>query len=78
MLEWDMFKNFRKKDLIMLRNETIPRDPMILLSFINTKLRDQYDSLESLCDDMELDENDLKNILKAVDCSYNKELNKFV
>lgn len=78
MLEWDMFKNFRKKDLIMLKNEPIPRDPMILLSFINTKLRDQYDSLESLCDDMELDENDLKNILKAVDCSYNKELNKFV
>ena len=62
----------------MLNSETIPRDPMILLSFINTKLRDQYDSLESLCDDMELDENDLKNILKAVDYSYNQELNKFV
>lgn len=78
MLEWDMFKNFRKKDYIMLKNETIPRDPMILLSFINTKLRDQYNSLESLCDDMELDENDLKNILKAIDYSYNQELNKFV
>lgn len=51
---------------------------MILLSFINTKLRDQYNSLESLCDDMELDENDLKNILKAIDYSYNQELNKFV
>ncbi|HCO28880.1 MAG TPA: DUF4250 domain-containing protein [Lachnospiraceae bacterium] len=62
----------------MLKNETIPRDPMILLSFINTKLRDQYNSLESLCDDMELDENDLKNILKAIDYSYNQELNKFV
>jgi hypothetical protein len=73
-----MFKNFRKKDYIMLKNETIPRDPMILLSFINTKLRDQYNSLESLCDDMELDENDLKNILKAIDYSYNQELNKFV
>lgn len=78
MLEWDMFKNFRKKDYIMLKNETIPRDPMILLSFINTKLRDQYNSLESLCNDMELDENDLKNILKAIDYSYNQELNKFV
>ena len=34
----------------------LPNDPMILLSVVNTKLRDEYDSLEALCDDLELDE----------------------
>ena len=27
----------------------LPQDPYILLSFVNTKLRDEYESLESLC-----------------------------
>ena len=27
----------------------IPKDPMILLSYVNTQLRDYYDSLEALC-----------------------------
>ena len=62
----------------MFRNEAIPRDPIILLSFINTKLRDQYTSLHALCDDMELEESDLKNVLEAIDYQYNEQLNKFV
>lgn len=62
----------------MLRKEAIPRDPAILLSFINTKLRDQYSSLEELCDDMELEENDLKLILGTLSYEYNEELNKFI
>lgn len=62
----------------MLRKEAIPRDPTILLSFINTKLRDQYSSLEELCDDMELEENDLKLILGTLSYEYNEKLNKFI
>ena len=30
----------------------LPRDPMLLLSVVNTKLRDYYHSLDALCDYM--------------------------
>ena len=56
----------------------IPNDPMMLLSFINTKLRDEYSSLELLCDDLELDVCSITNKLSSIDYSYNKELNRFV
>ena len=56
----------------------IPNDPMMLLSFINTKLRDEYSSLELLCDDLELDVCSVTNNLSSIDYSYNKELNRFV
>lgn len=31
----------------------IPKDPMILLSFVNLKLRDFYSSLDDMCQAME-------------------------
>ena len=40
----------------------IPNDPMILLSYLNTALRDRYDSLAALCEDLELDEDALRSI----------------
>ena len=33
----------------------LPEDPVILLSYVNTKLRDEYSSLEALCDDLQAD-----------------------
>ena len=33
----------------------LPVDPMILYSYVNQKLRDDYDSLDALCEDLELD-----------------------
>ena len=56
----------------------IPNDPMILLSFLNTKLRDEYDSLAALCEDMELDEDEIKAKLASVGFSYDAEKNRFV
>lgn len=56
----------------------IPNDPMILLSFINTKLRDFYKSLDELCDDMEINRAELEEKLSKIDYSYNPELNRFV
>ena len=41
----------------------LPSDPMILLSVVNTKLRDFYPSLQALCDDMEISEAELKEKL---------------
>ena len=44
----------------------IPNDPFMLLSFINMKLRDEYDSFESLCDNMDVDSNEIKDKLKHI------------
>lgn len=57
---------------------TIPNDPMMLLSFINTKLRDEYANLQLLCDDLELKPSDITTKLSSIDYSYNEELNRFV
>ena len=54
----------------------LPSDPMILLSFINTKLRDFYPSLDALCEDANISE--IVKKLSAIDYTYNAELNKFV
>ncbi|MBD5235731.1 MAG: DUF4250 domain-containing protein [Barnesiella sp.] len=59
-------------------NYDIPRDPAMLLSFVNMKLRDFYPSLEALCDDLDVDADDLKERLAAIDYHYDAEQNKFV
>lgn len=55
----------------------LPNDPAILLSVINTKLRDQYSSLEALCDDMDVSEEEIKNKLKLLGYEYDPEQNRF-
>ena len=55
----------------------IPKDPMILLSYVNTKLRDQYPTLEDFCKGENADPEELKEKLASVGCVYNKELNQF-
>jgi hypothetical protein len=39
--------------------EKLPQDPMMLVSFINMKLRDEFSSLEDLCSDMDIDKQQL-------------------
>ena len=55
----------------------LPNDPMILLSFLNTKLRDEYDSFAALCEDLEEDEDEIKAKLAAVGFAYDAEKNRF-
>ena len=55
----------------------LPEDPMILFSFINTKLRDNYASLDELCDDMHISKVDLVAKLGSVGFEYNPQQNKF-
>lgn len=57
---------------------SIPNDPMILLSYINTQLRDFYPSLEELCKALSADMQELKNKLSAIDYEYDEKLNRFV
>lgn len=56
----------------------IPKDPVMLLSFINLKLRDFYTNLESLCDDMDIDRAEIEDKLSSIDYHYDKEKNRFV
>lgn len=56
---------------------SIPKDPFILLSFINTKLRDEYSSMEDLCQSLKLERGYIEKILSSIDYSYSRELNRF-
>ena len=56
----------------------IPQDPVMLLSFINLKLRDYYGSLEQLCDDLDEKEQEIRDKLASIDYHYNEERNQFV
>ncbi len=56
----------------------LPNDPILLLSVVNTKLRDQYPTLEALCDDLEEDRQALEEKLAAVDYRYDPQRNQFV
>ena len=56
---------------------TLPEDPMMLFSVINMKLRDNYASLDELCDDMNVKKEILVQKLKDVGVEYSQENNKF-
>ena len=56
----------------------IPKDPVMLLSFVNLKLRDFYGSLESLCQDLDVSEAEIVDKLSSIDYHYDKEKNQFV
>lgn len=56
----------------------IPNDPVMLLSFVNLKLRDYYGSLEALCEDLDVDKEELVSKLAGIDYHYNSERNQFV
>ena len=59
----------------------VPQDPVILLSYVNTQLRDNYGSLEALADGLDIPMDELQGIcdkLKTIGYEYNQELNKFV
>ena len=54
-----------------------PKDPFMLLSWTNMKLRDFYPSLEKLCEDLEIDRNELEKTLENAGYTYNEAQNKF-
>lgn len=56
----------------------LPKDPVMLLSVINTKLRDRYASLDALCDDMGADRSEISERLRMIDYVYDAGRNQFV
>ncbi len=58
--------------------KNLPNDPMLCLSVVNTKLRDYYSNLDTLCQDMDIDKQLLIDKLASIDYKYDAEENKFV
>ena len=56
----------------------LPKDPVMLLSVVNTKLRDYYSTLDALCEDMEIDKKELTDKLELNDYTYDVGRNQFV
>ena len=56
----------------------LPNDPIMLLSYINTQLRDNYSDLYELCDSMGVDKQEIIDKLGEVNYVYDEGLNKFV
>ncbi|MBQ5544097.1 MAG: DUF4250 domain-containing protein [Clostridia bacterium] len=56
----------------------LPRDPMMLLSVVNTKLRDRYASLDALCEDLGVEKTVIMEKLAAIGYAYDEALNRFV
>lgn len=56
----------------------LPTDPAILLSYLNMKLRDDYDSVEALIDDLDLEPGQLEVLLDRAGIEYLAEGRRFV
>ena len=55
----------------------IPSDGFMLLSLINTKLRDEYSSFDELCEGEDIDSEEVKTRLASLGFTYDKNLNAF-
>lgn len=56
----------------------IPKDPVMLLSFVNTRLRDYYESLEELCEELNLSDKEIKEKLAVINYEYDEKKNQFI
>ena len=56
----------------------IPKDPVILLSYVNTQFRDYYESLEALCTCRGIKKKDLIIQLDQIDYHYDSDTNQFI
>ncbi|MBE5938510.1 MAG: DUF4250 domain-containing protein [Lachnospiraceae bacterium] len=55
----------------------IPKDPVMLLSFINTQLRDNYSDIDELCASLDINKNELMAKLAAIDYRYDEISRQF-
>ena len=56
----------------------MPKDPVMLLSYVNTQLRVFYPSLAEFCAAMQTEESDLREKLALIDYEYDEKANQFV
>ena len=56
----------------------IPKDPVMLLSFVNLKLRDFYSDIDVMCNDMDVSKAEIEEKLQGIGYSSDREQNQFV
>ena len=56
----------------------IPKDPVMLLSYVNPQLRDFYKTLDAFCEDRDVDQKELEKNLETIDYTYDPSVNQFV
>lgn len=56
----------------------LPKDPVMLLSFLNLKLRDFYPGLDALCEDLQVDRQEITEKMASIDYRYDAGKNQFV
>ncbi len=56
----------------------LPQDPVMLLSYVNTQLRDNYSSLDELCASLAVDKAEITAKLRGINYEYDEEKNAFV
>lgn len=56
----------------------IPNDPVMLLSFINTQLRDNYSDFSDLCSALDISADEISAKLAAIDYHYDEVRHQFV
>ncbi len=59
-------------------SENIPKDPVLLLSYVNLKLRDYYPDLNEMCKALDIDSKALTQKLAAIDYTYDPATNQFI
>lgn len=62
----------------MIHMFQLPQDPMLLLSVVNTKLRDYYENIDDFCEDMSIEKDELTRRLATIDYEYDPKINQFV
>lgn len=59
-------------------SQNLPKDPVMLLSVINTNLRDFYPDLDTLCQELGADKENLIRTLEQIDYTYDAAQNQFI
>lgn len=62
----------------MNENNRIPNDPVMLLSYLNLKLRDYYSDLHKLCEDLQIDYEKTIEKMRGIDYEYDENTNQFI
>ena len=65
-------------DIFQEVNMNIPNDPAILLSYVNTKLRDDFPSLDEMCKSLCIPQEQIESKLAAIGYVYDQSKNRFI
>lgn len=57
---------------------SLPQDPVMLLSVVNTYLRDRYSNLDVMCTDLNENKENIIQKLNEIDYEYDRRRNQFV